>query len=163
MTFELEDKQCKLRHLNVRNELHGEERVLAADLEFEGDFEGSVLEMFHPGLQEALYAMSEAADMVDKANGTPTRLKFPSLGVLKLEAEVTGAWVGAGFGVGEGIAFDLANVGKFRVECMDGGTVSVRFRVQVKPDDNQLSKLAALLDSAVPVTIRAPKVEDPIQ
>lgn len=155
--FDLSKKACFLAHCNGRHEKHGEDDVLACDLKFKGDFDGGILAEFHPTLRSLMYAKHEGGDLADQGSDTPTQLRFTNLvQPLKFTNEIVGATVTLEYGL-KPIVFDTANVNEFKVECNEGGTVTVTFRVQVRPTEEQLAKLFALLDTSVPVTITPPE------
>jgi len=155
--FDLSKKACFLAHCNGRHEKHGEDDVLACDLKFKGDFDGGILAEFHPTLRSLMYAKHEGGDLADQGSDTPTQLRFSNLvQPLKFTDEIVGATVTLEYGL-KPLVFDTANVNEFKVECNEGGTVTVTFRVQVRPTEEQLAKLFALLDTSVPVTITPPE------
>lgn len=157
--FDLSKKSCTLHHVNGRHEKHGEEDVLACDLKFKGDFDGDILAEFSPTLRSAMYAKKVGGDLADQGSDMPTALRFANLvQPLKFTDEIVGATVEIEYGL-KVITFDTANVNEFKVECNDGGTVTVAFRVQARPTEEQLAKLFALLDTSVPVTIAPPEVK----
>lgn len=157
--FDLDKKSCTLNHVNGRHEKHGEEDVLACDLKFKGDFDGDILAEFSPTLRSAMYMKKEGGDLADQGSDMPTAVRFPNLvQPLKFTNELVGATVALDYGL-QTITFDTANVNEFNVECNEGGTVTVTFRVQVRPSEEQLAKLFALLDTSVPVTITPPEVK----
>ena len=157
--FDLSKKSCTLNHVNGRHEKHGEEDVLACDLKFKADFDGDILAEFSPTLRSAMFAKKDGGDLADQGSDTPTALRFPNLvQPLKFTDEIVGATVDLDYGL-KTITFDTANVNEFKVKCNEGGTVSVTFRVQVRPSEAQLAKLFALLDTSVPVTITPPEVK----
>lgn len=155
--FDLHEKSCTLRHVNGRHEKHGEDDVLACDLKFKGDFDGGILAEFHPTLRSMMFMKSAGGDLADQGSDTPTALRFPNLvQPIKFTDEIVGATVTLDYGI-KPLVFDTANVNEFKVECNEGGTVTVTFRVQVRPTEEQLAKLFALLDTSVPVTITPPE------
>lgn len=155
--FDLQKKSCFLAHCNGRHEKHGEEDVLACDLKFKGDFDGDILAEFSPTLRSAMYAKKDGGDLADQGSDTPTAVRFPNLvQPLKFTNEIVGATVQLEYGL-QTITFDTANVNEFKVECNEGGTVTVTFRVQARPTEEQLARLFALLDTSVPITITPPE------
>jgi len=157
--FDLNEKNCTLLNVNGRHEMHGPDKVLAVDLKFRGDFDGDILAEFAPALRHAMYAKTEGGDLADQGTDTPTKLRFPNLiAPLKFEDEIVGGRVELQYGL-QTIAFETANINKFEVECHDGGTVTVAFRVQARPTEEQLARCFALLDTQVPVTITPPEVK----
>lgn len=157
--FDLTEKNCQLLNVNGRHESHGDENVLAVDLKFRGDFDGDILAEFAPSLRTAIYAKTEGGDLADQGTDTPTKIRFPNLiQPLKFDNEIVGARVDLQYGL-QTIRFETANINKFEIECHDGGTVTVSYRVQARPTEEQLARCFALLDTQVPITITPPEVK----
>ena len=157
--FDLDKKSCTLLHVNGRHEKHGDQDVLAVDMKFRGDFDGGILAEFAPELRHSLFKKESGGDLADQGSDTPTKLRFPNLlQPLKFEDEIVGATVGLEYGL-QTITFDTANINEFKIECHEGGTVTVTFRVQARPSEEQLARVFALLDTSVPVTITPPEVK----
>lgn len=155
--FDLNKKGCTLAHINLRDEKHGDDNVLAVDLKFQGDFTGDILAEFGADLRDCLFKMAEGGDLADQASDTPTQLRFPQMiQPLKFDAEITGAKVTIEYGLGD-LVLPICNVNNFKVECHDGGTVRVTFRVQAKPTGEQLAKISSLLASSATISIESPR------
>lgn len=155
--FDIEKKACTLQHINIRDEKHGEENVLAVDIKFAGDFDGDILAEFGPELRASFYKKAEGGDLADQASTVPTALRFPKMiQPLKFSDEIIGAAVTVAYGIGD-IVLETCDINNFRVECKDGGTVRVTYRVQAKPTGEQLAKLSQMLGSNVDVSIDPPE------
>lgn len=163
--FDIEKKPCTLQHINIRDEKHGdgEGNVLAVDIKFAGDFDGDILAEFGAELRHALYKKADGGDLVDTASDNPTALRFPKMQQpLKFAHEIIGATVTVAYGLGD-IVLETCDINNFRVECKDGGTVRVTYRVQAKPTGEQLAKLSQVLGSAVEVSIDPPEAANEAQ
>lgn len=157
--FALNNKTVTITNVNGRHEKHGDENVLACDLEIKGDFSGDILAEFAPALRSCMYEKNPDADLADQGQDVPTALRFPKLGMpLKWDAEIVGATVTLDYGIGH-IALSPANVNKFRMELNEGGTCTVMFRIQANTTEEQLAKLFGVLDTKVPVTIEPPQAD----
>lgn len=155
--FDIEKKPCTLQHINIRDEKHGEENVLAIDMKLTGDFDGDILAEFGPELRHALFKKADGGDLVDTASDVPTALRFPKMiQPIKFAQEIIGATVTVAYGLGD-IVLETVNVNSFKVECHEGGTVRVTYRVQAKPTGEQLAKLSQMLGSSVDVSIDPPE------
>lgn len=161
--FDIEKKPCTLQHINIRDEKHGDENVLAIDMKLTGDFDGDILSEFGAELRHALYKKAEGGDLADQASTVPTALRFPKMiQPLKFSDEIIGAAVTVAYGIGD-IVLETCDINNFRVECKDGGTVRVTYRVQAKPTGEQLAKLSQVLGSAVEVSIDPPEAANEAQ
>lgn len=155
--FDINKKTCNLQHINIRDERHGEENVLAVDLKFSGDFDGDILAEFGAELRHSMYKKADDPDLADQASDMPTELRFKTLcQPLKFDNEIIGADVEVSYGLGT-IKLETCDVNGFKVECHDGGTVGVTFRVQARPTGDQLAKLSVVLGGPVEVSIEPPE------
>ncbi len=155
--FDIDKKTCTLDHINIRDEKHGEENVLAIDLKLRGDFDGDILAEFGPALRSSMFKKSEGGDLADHGSDAPTALRFPNMvQPLRFDDEIIGAGVKLSYGIGD-ITLDTCDINNFRVECHEGGTVRVMFRVQAKPTGEQLAKISAMLGTPVEVSIDPPE------
>lgn len=156
--FDLDKKTCRLTNVNARHEKHGEENVLAADMEFKAEFSNDVLAEFAPALRASLFEKDSSGDLADQAEDRPTKLRFPSLlQPIKWDAEIIGANLSIDHGMTP-LSFDLADISKFRLECHEGGMVAVMFRAQVHPSEAELAKLFMCLDTNVELSIETPEM-----
>ena len=155
--FDIDKKTCILDHINIRDEKHGDENVLAIDLKLHGNFDGDILAEFWPELRHSMFKKAEDGDLADQGSDAPTALRFPNLAIpLKFHDEIIGAGVKMAYGIGE-IDLEVCDINKFAVTCHEGGTVSVAFRIQAKPTGDQLSKLSQMLGTQVDVSINPPE------
>jgi hypothetical protein len=141
--FEIEEGACTLTSKNERLEKHGDEEVLACDLGFEFKTDNGVLACFAAALKSSIYQKGNGAqaELVEDA-AHMTSLRFPQLGPLKWEgSDLEGATVTLHMATGKkgDVVLSGVKANKFRLECQEGGTVIVRFRVQVSPLDDAVS------------------------
>lgn len=157
--FDIHKKNCTLQHINLRDEKHGEDNVLAVDIKLQANFDGDILAEFAPDLRHSMYKKADDPDLADQGSDVPTQLRFPKLAQpLKFGDEIIGAEVAVSYGIGE-ITLATSDINNFKVECKDGGTVSVTFRVQAKPTGEQLAKLSMMLGATTEVTITPPEAK----
>jgi hypothetical protein len=134
----------RLTHKNERLEMHGEDEVLACDLDFEYETANHVLSEFHPDLRGIMYKRPDGVqgELVD---GDLTALRLPELGMIKFAGSHPKCELVFSKGQKKHLVFADAKVGKFRFDCKDGGTVIVLFQASVYPDEGQSGKLSSLL------------------
>lgn len=155
--FDLDKKTCTLDHINIREEKHGEDNVLAIDLKLTGKFDGDILAEFGPELRHSMFKKAESGDLVDQVSDAPTALRFPRMvQPLRFDDEIIGASVMLAYGIGN-IKLETCDINNFKVECNEGGTVQVTFRVQAKPSGDQLAKISMMLGTPVEVSIANPE------
>lgn len=159
--FEIEEGKVQLTGLNMRTEKHGDADKLAADLDFVWETGNGCLAMFAPSLRSCLYARAD--DLVNRADPneeTLTVLRFADMAPLRwMGQEIVGGELlfHTGIGAKSAVKFDEVHVHKYRLECKEGGTVSVRFQVQMHPEEAQMGKLAKFFsDKACVVSITPP-------
>ena len=157
-----------LSNLNTRVEKHGDESVSAIDLTINYDAPNSVLDNFQPGMLDAFYKEAEAGDdsqatMDGFEISTKPLLRFNRLGPQKLDVELVGHRFAIEYGIDAevGIVLPDVNVGKFVLELKEGGTVSMKFRVQTSTGltEQIIGKLAMLISQEVRVTLTPPEVK----
>lgn len=168
MKFEIEDfAPVKLNSANFRSQLHGEEHVPAVDLSFTMDAPNTVLSYFDGFLLSGLYYCSAASSgqkVIDGVDQVLPNLRFPKLGLpLKWEDTGKGYYLEVDYGLGpdeSNIELDLCTVGEFRLSPKEGGTVEIKFRVQVSGSpltEKVCGKLASLIQQEVKVKLLAPE------
>ena len=170
MKFEIEEfKPAKLASINIRSEKHGPEALNpAVDLTYTMDIPNSDLSMFDGHLMSALYYRSEAAAGDGKqgeiegmeATGLPN-LRFPFMGAISWGKEFAGFThtIQHGLGGKSDIHLMDCKVNGFKLEPKEGGTVSLKFRVQCSTNLNEktMGKLALLAQNEVPIMLLAPE------
>src|SRR5258708_11703976 len=146
MQFTLSSAKVRLTHKNERLEKHGDDDVLACDLDFEFDTRNSVLSEFSPELRSAMYRHgSDAQGALIEDEEHLTVLRLPELGSVKFSGSQEQCELVFSKGRAKHLVFADAKVGKFRFDCKEGGTVTVFFQAQVYPDEGQSGKLSGLL------------------
>lgn len=160
----------KLGHVNLRAEKHGEQSAPAIDVKFVRQAANDALAMLHPGLKDALYFRDEQTEAQGQIDGVPEiapNLRFPKLGSLAWDLEMTGCSVVVDYGLGEGSNISLSDckVNNFRIEMSEGGTTDITFRVQTSNfPSGALDKLAGKLGQETQITLWAPIVKpEPVQ
>lgn len=160
--FELSEQTARLTSVNPRIEIHGDEHVLAADLQFEVKMSNDVLSEFDPKLKSALYAKNDGpqGELIEDVGHLP-KLKFPLLGPLKWGYDGAGYEVCVCYGVSgtNDIRLFECALNKFAFECQDGGTVLVKFRVQAHPETVEIGRLCELIQHDVTLTLVPPSAE----
>jgi len=152
----------KLAHLNCREEKHGDESVVAIDLRFVREAGNSQLAMLHPDLRGALYATADDEQPgIDGIDPIATQLRFPQLPQFPWDLEMTGCEVEVDYGLGgldSNIQLYDCKVNQFRVECREGGTTLITFRVQTSNfPEGAVDKLLGKLGHETAITLSAPQ------
>lgn len=159
MNLEIVSTEVRFMHLNVRTEKHGTDDVTAIDVKLKWTTSNEALRQFHPDLLAALYGLPNDAQLhVEGAPPVHTVRLFSDLAPLHWLGEVNAAVLTMHHGLGE--AEDLILGGcaadSFVIEPLDGGTVSVTFRVRaVCEDERILGRLPLLLERSLPMTLRS--------
>lgn len=150
--FNLQKERCKLAHINVRSELHGEESSPAIDLKFEFDSANNLLAKLHPQLRETYYRKDDNRELIE-SDHLPA-LKFPLLDpTIGWKLEVPRTLLRLHVDGGD-VVLGGGKTNNFKLTLKEGGTVSWSFRVQFsKPDPVAIAALSGLLQQVVPVTL----------
>lgn len=172
MTFEIETvKSVRLSNVNPRMEKHGPDSVPAVDMNFIFDTTNDVLTCFDGFLMTALYTVRTEAQQSDQGeiDGLEPVSQLPNLRFPKM-APIKWDWRGAGYtleidyGLGgdRNIVLDTCDVCKFVIDCKEGGTVELKFQVQVTAGltEQIIGKLSMLIGQEVGITLRAPQTMD---
>lgn len=169
MKFEIEDfAAVKLNSANFRSQLHGEEHVPAVDLGFTMDAPNTILSYFDGWLLTALYYCSAASSgqkVIDGVDQVLPNLRFPKLATpIKWNDSGKGYYLEVDYGLGpdeSNIELDLCTVGGFHITPKEGGTVELKFRVQVSGSpltEKVCGKLASLIQQEVKIKLLPPEV-----
>ena len=154
MEFHLEKHLCKVAHINLREEKHGEESVLAVDLKFTADVPNDFLSYLAPTLKWSLYEKEPGQGELLPDDAYLPHLRHPQLGVMAWSGDMTKAEVIL-HGATERYDMELeANVGKLKFEPMEGGTVAITFSATLKPNVGQSAALVVYLGKDVQVSVR---------
>lgn len=153
--------------VNVRSELHGEDRVPAVDIGMKLSARNDVLSEFDGALRSMLYqkvpkghaASQGELDGVEPVSDLPmlrsTNLQQP----LRLKSELVGCTltIDRGLGGSSNIVVSGCKVNHVRVDCKEGGSVDLMFRVQAANlTGDVIGKLAPLLGCETHVTLHPP-------
>jgi len=164
--FELSQTMINFSHMNLRQEKHGEESVLAVDLKMSFKTTNDVLSMFHPALKSRLFKRPDAmtADLVSQAGGDELiAYCFPQMESIKWAHEQFNNVVTFPFGLDgkNDIVLDDAKLNSFVIECYDGGTVELTWKVQSTVTPEQIKGLSNRLETGkVEVSIVHVEPED---
>ena len=167
VVFELTEANVLLVHKNERLEKHGEEDRLACNLNFQYEMANTGLAMFAPALRSCLYQKPQGAQQeIDVDADYMPSLRFPALSVLKWgSGDLVGPELRFHYGTTEKshIVFEAGvKVGKYRMECKEGGTVLLSFHAQVYPNEKQSGQLSKiLLDKSCIISITPPEGDEP--
>lgn len=157
-TFELVSEKCMLAHVNVRTEMHGDERHRAYDLKFTKDFPNAVLKKFHPELLDTFYSASKQADI--EADYKPN-LKFGLMGPVAWDLEIPRTMLTIHDPDGHDLVLGDGKTNKFKFEMLDGGTVKMSFRCQFPElEEDDVAKMLRALNETVPISLSCAAPEE---
>lgn len=152
-----------IEHINVRDENHGDEKVTAIDVKLSMECSNHILALFHPLMRLWLYFKSSSpasrteqpALDLEEPNDLPD-LRFPHLDPLKWHEDLEGRTLVLDYGIGgsSNVKFADCKANEFKIECKQGGTVKLTWRVQCsQPGERAIGKLAGILKHQVPATM----------
>lgn len=158
--FDLPKQTVKLASLNARAKVHGDERKPAFDLKFEAVCGNDVLIAFHPELRTMLFKKDENPDLVDQINQDAlTALRFPKMGTIKWDWEGIGYNVTVDYGLGDDSDIKLGDckVDGIRIDPMNGGSVTLGFRVICHPESDDVDRLCEFIQRDVEISVTPPE------
>lgn len=160
MTFQLEQAKATLAHINPRTEKHGEQDVPAADLKVQMTEGNGILTMFHGSLRSTLYKVDESEGQLEGVEALTVRRFGSLIERLRFDHSLKGADVVIGFGTGgvSDIELSTVDVDGFSCELMEGGSVSLTFRIKARPTGDQMKRLYEILGGEIDITV-TPAVE----
>lgn len=160
-----------ITNVNVRSEKHGDEHVPAADLKVKWTTGNDALGEFHPLLKAMFYKPAQEApeqpelDGVDAVSDMPL-LRCPVLEpTIKLNTEGIGYRVEIDRGLGgpSNILLTDTKINRFAVALKEGGSVEITWTIQAsKLTEDQLGKLAAMIDCETQITAVPPPPDAPL-
>lgn len=150
----LQSQECKIEHVNFRTEKHGEDDVTAVDLKLSANMPPSILEQLVPGMAETFFKQSNSSGAMKGEKA----LRFPDLvNSFKVNSDIPGYKFAAEWGMaGPLVEFSDVELGKINLDLIDGGAVTLTFRLQVSGDPEELARLVPLLNLSLPVTLTPP-------
>ncbi len=156
----LERQKAKMTHVNPRCELHGDEHVRAADLKFTFDTSNDVLSAFDPALKSSLYRKADGdGEQLDIEPSWLPKLRFPRMGLVEWKSEIVGGTVQIFYGLDSSVDLEIRIADGFKFTLKDGGTVTVAFRIQCKPTEEQFGRLCYLVQESVELSMWPPKAD----
>lgn len=159
--FNLIKERCLLVNLNIRTEMHGDQRESAVDIAFEFDSANNLLSKLHPDLRAMFYRASDTKDLATEDH--MPHLRMPLLGAIPVEYEVprTTLRVHDIDDQAHDVVLGGGRTNKFKLTMKEGGTVNWKFRVQFsKPDEDQVARLMRVLNQKVPITLECKDEEE---
>lgn len=160
-TFSLVKERLLLVNLNLRTEMHGDQRESAIDIAFEFDSANNLLFKLHPDLRAIFYRADATKDAV-----TPDHmphLRLPLLGPVSWDVEIprTRLRVHDVDDESHDVLLGGGRTNKFKLTMKEGGTVNWKFRVQFsKPDEDMVARLMRVLNQKVPVSLECVDEEE---
>lgn len=160
-TFTLVKERCLLSNLNIRTEMHGDEREPAIDLAFEFSGANNLLLKLHPSLRDTFYQADETRDLVNPDH--KPHLRFPLMGPITWEMEIprTLLRIHDAEDSSHDVILGGGKTNKFKLTLKEGGTVEFKFRCQFShPDEDSTAKLMRVLNQVVPISLECADEEE---
>lgn len=158
--FNLAKQNAKVAHINIREEKHGEENVLAADLNITASVPNTFLEGLSPGLRASLYDNEKDGLDLDPENPHTVVLRYPQMSSFVWAGEMAKAlFTVHGAKKADDLGF-TADINKLRLTPKDGGTVDIQFRVQIQPQPEDIGDITTYLGQNVKVSVKPSEMPD---
>lgn len=154
----------KIRNVNCRAELHGDEYKVAVDISVEVKVSNDMLVEFHPSLKPFLFEKDENPAQNELALGDAdrlTKLRMPLMGNVKWgwEGEGYELFVEHGVSRDSGVLMIDCKVDHFTFEPLEGGSVSIKFRTIAHPREDDIGKLVSLIQQEVGIELDPPSAD----
>jgi hypothetical protein len=159
--------EVKLVSVTPRSEQHGTDLVSALTLGFELKGPNTLLDLLSPTLRQAIYTVADDETPTLEGIPAPTpKLRTKHLGALPLSINaIEGGTLFVEWGIGEDMALSKCKVDRWRAECMEGGTVSLAFRVSTNDvDETEAGRLFGKLGQTIAIRFEPPAASvEPVQ
>lgn len=156
MRFTLKEVGARVVNVNPRAENHGNEKKPTADLKLCVMLPNDELDQFDKSLRDVLY---QKATKGQKDMHSATERKLEKIRMFKWEDEVVGGTVTLirGIDAKSNLEIEGCIVTDFRIEPLDGGSVSVTFTAKFHPvSEKQIGKLCLLTGQDVVISVTSP-------
>ena len=166
-----EPTRVTITNVNVRSEKHGDEHVPAADLKVKLTSSNNALDLFDSNLVVMFYKPAEEEPKQPDLDGVPAVSHLPLLRcpvlepTIKLNTEGIGYRVEIDRGLGgpSNILLTDTKINRFAVALKEGGSVEITWTIQAsKLTEDQLGKLAAMIDCETHITAVPPPADAPL-
>lgn len=149
-----------LKSVTPRKENHGEDIVVALSMRLQIDGPNTLLDLLSPDLRHALYKAAEGQDQLPGVEpSTPLLRAKGILDVMNLRACFEGWTLKVGHGIDEAdpITIGACKVDAFKLDAMEGGSISLSFRVGSNDvSSEEIGLLCGKLGSEIRVVLEAP-------
>lgn len=156
----------KLANVNMRSELHGEELVRALDLAFSADVPNDFLDQVDSQLRGCFYTSHDKTDVIEGVKKiTPNLIVRGLIDMpIKLSKFYEGYLLTIDHGLGEergsNIKIGDCKVNELKADMKEGGTVTLKWRVQVSGVSRDIiGSCGELIQHEVKIKLEAPTLE----
>jgi hypothetical protein len=156
--IEFVEREATLSHLNIRDEKHGKETVVAVDVKLKIDLPNTLLNTLADGLLLSMYGPEDVEGELFKDGHLP-RLRYPGMEPIKFDLGETMVLLHF-----PRVTHDIELVGivkKITAECKEGGTVTFVFSVASTPSSDVIGALSSMLGGDHSATIKCAARESP--
>jgi hypothetical protein len=152
--FKLSNQPAYFSHMNVRKEKHGDEEVGAIDLKFKVDLANERLDQLIPGLRVALFKEDPDGDLADGER--LSLLRFPEIAPFPTHMLFVNHECRIHYGIaGKDIVLTDCKINSIQIECAEGGSIRMKFRVQALPSEEQVGRLYGLVKSEQVISVES--------
>lgn len=143
---------AELTHINVREEKHGDEDVLANDLSI------SVVLPAHETLQQL--CVGDSQKLIDAFWTEDGKSREPTISSIKLTHKLKDHVLRLSVGIDDMITFDDVTLKKFSWTPENGHTLTLKFKAAILPDENEMAHIATGLNKHIQIAIDPPRQMD---
>lgn len=160
---------AKLKHINLRTETHGKEKVSACDLDLVLEGPNTLLDLLDDRLLPSLYWDPEADKgqaLLDDVKPVLAHLRFTRLGKVPWSDEGDNMALDVIYGLGDArsnIVFGKGKATMKNVELKDGGTVAPAWRFSTSwIEDGAIDKLRHSVDHSIEIMLTQNEPSEPV-
>lgn len=156
---------AKAKHINKREENHGDELVDAMDIHYRIEFTNDHLDDWFPGLRKAIYIAKDSLTIEGVPEITPDKRTDLIESPLNLKTELAGYMLymrrGAGHSAPMKVELAGADAKDFKLDPKAGGICTLEFKVRVSSlDAETMGKLASMGGREVEIMFVPPKLQE---
>ena len=160
--LELTKQKALIVMVSHNAEMHGKEPKPISFIKLATIMSNDVLSFFDGKLKAALYVKDSEKKQGDLLHGEVTKLKFPKMSPIKWDYKGAGFTFVLHYGIDgkSDITLSDCRVDAIELECQEGGSVLMKFKVAAHPDDLQSGRLDKMIKQHFEITLIPPDEED---
>lgn len=147
---------AKITKIELKSKVDGEQKKSSLNLIVEMNVPAGRLDPLDPDLKKVFFTQSQ--DLAETGWN-----RFPAMGEVHWEGEMSGATFSIHTGIGDPVAFPDAKLDNFRFLALDGSMFRLRYHIAVFHNDDQVARICNLVNTETNVSLEPMKIaEQPV-